>query len=235
VELRETGERKRNLEFDQSLKNPLFLQMNVAVQEAKNFFSSIPMTGLDIYDFGCGSKPYEVFAGENKYIGIDIDKKNIKADIFSSIDSVPVEDEKADIVCSFYVLEHVYNPIEVLREKFRILRPRGRMFMLVPLYWEEHEQPYDFWRYTQFSLRKMLKDAGFSDIEIKAINGNWAIFGMHLVRLLNSRRYTRLLVPLLNFLFFKLDQKSLVKAHKAGRSVTNVMTYAVFCVKSNET
>lgn len=125
MELREIGERKRNLDYDQSPKNPLYLQMNVAVKTVKEFFDSIPNRGLSIYDFGCGAKPYEVFAGENNYIGIDIDKKNEKADIFSSIDDVPVENSVADIVCSFYVLEHVYNPKDVLKEKLRLLKGGG--------------------------------------------------------------------------------------------------------------
>lgn len=111
--------------IDQSPQNPLYLQMNVAVKTVKAFFDSIPKYGLSIYDFGCGAKPYEVFVGENNYIGIDIDRKNEKADIFSSIDEVPVEDSVADVVCSFYVLEHVYNPRDVLKEKFRILKGGG--------------------------------------------------------------------------------------------------------------
>jgi SAM-dependent methyltransferase len=150
--------------------------MNVAVSEVRNFFKALPQKGLSIYDFGCGSKPYKVFAGENKYIGIDIDTSNEKADIFSSIDNVPIDNAIADVVCSFYVLEHIYNPLDVLKEKFRVLKPGGTLFMLVPLYWEEHEQPYDFYRYTQFSLRKMLEEAGYLNIDIKPINANWAIF-----------------------------------------------------------
>jgi SAM-dependent methyltransferase len=231
MKLREISERKRDLDFDQSFRNPLFLQMNVAVKEVQKFFSSFPKNGLDICDFGCGSKPYQVFAGENNYIGIDIDKKNTDADIFSDIENVPVRDASTDIVCSFYVLEHVYNPIEVLREKFRILKAGGALFMLVPLYWEEHEQPYDFWRYTKYALNSMLKEAGFKEIEIKVINGGWAILGIHLVRIMGSRRYTKPLVPFFNYIFYKLDQRILGKARASGGEISDVMSYAVFARK----
>ncbi len=231
MELRETSNRKRDLEYDQSIKNPLYLQMNVVVIEAMNYFNSLPKVGLSIYDFGCGSKPYQVFSGQNKYIGIDIDKKNEEADIFSNIENVPLPEGIADITCSFFVLEHVYSPISVLREKFRILKPGGEIFMLVPLYWEEHEQPYDFWRYTKFSLQKMLEEVGFSKIKIKAINGNWAILGMHLAILFSSRRITRFMVPLINLIFYYFDQKILLKAASSGKSIANVMTYAVWAKK----
>jgi len=227
MELREIGERKRNLDFDQSLKNPLYLQMNAAVKSAKEFFNSIPKSGLSIYDFGCGAKPYQVFAGTNHYIGIDIDKKNQQAEIFSSIDKVPVENSVADIVCSFFVLEHVYNPKDVLKEKFRLLKSGGRLFMHVPLYWEEHEIPYDYFRFTQFCLRTMLEEVGFAEIEIKPINATWAIFGMHLVRPLSARRLTRVLVPLLNYLFSYLDKRRLQRRSNQH----NVMSYEVKALK----
>lgn len=234
MDLREIGERKRNLEYDQSPRNPLYLQMNVAVNEVKSFFASIPNQDLTIYDFGCGAKPYQVFAGENKYVGVDIDKKNVKADIFASIDDVPADDSIADIVCSFYVLEHVYNPIDVLKEKFRILKTGGQLFMLVPLYWAEHEKPYDFWRFTQFSIRQMLEDVGFVGIKIKPINANWAILGMHLVMLFNTRRYTRIIVPMLNRIFFSLDQKSLsLNKSEEYNNISNVMSYAVYATKGD--
>lgn len=230
MELRELGERRRNLKYDQSLRNPLYLQMNVVVGEVKDFFSSIPQQGLIIYDFGCGAKPYQAFAGQNNYVGIDIDKQNQKADIFANIDNIPADDSIADIVCSFYVLEHVYNPSDVLREKFRLLKPGGKLFMLVPLYWEEHEKPYDYWRFTQFSIRKMLEDIGFLDIHIKSINTSWAILGLHVARALNARRLTRFLIPVFNRIFYSLDKKSL--ANTAAPS--NVMSYAVYAKKSQE-
>jgi len=98
MELRDLGERRRDLNYDQSLKNPLYLQMNAVVREARRFFASISPVGLCIYDFGCGSKPYRHLAERNTYIGIDIDRSNKTADIYSNIDDVPVQDCAADIV-----------------------------------------------------------------------------------------------------------------------------------------
>ena len=203
----------------------MYLQTNLSVSEVRNFFKALPQKGLSIYDFGCGSKPYKEFAGENKYIRTDIDTTNEKADIFCSIDN-----DIANMVCSFYVLEHVYNPLDVLKEKFRVLKPRGTLFMLVPLYWEEHEQPFDFYRYTKFSLRKMLEEAGYLNVDIKPINANWAILGMNFVRLLNSRKYMRFIVPLLHYLFFRLDQKMLRSS--SVDKISNVMSYAIVAGKS---
>jgi hypothetical protein len=73
----------------------------------------------------------------------------------------------------------------------------------------------------------MLEEVGFSEIEIKPINATWAIFGMHLVRILDSRRLTRVLVPLLNCLFSYLDKRSLLR----WSNQTNVMSYEVKALK----
>ena len=84
MEVRSLGERTRNLEYDQSLKNPLYLQSNVIVGEIKKYFTTKSDSGLTIYDFGCATKPYQIFAGSNSYFGIDIDESNRNADIYAS-------------------------------------------------------------------------------------------------------------------------------------------------------
>ena len=55
-----------------------------------------------------------------------------------------------------------------------MLRPGGRIFLSVPLFYAEHQQPYDFFRYTQFALRKLFEDAGF---EINRMNWLEGYFG----------------------------------------------------------
>jgi hypothetical protein len=57
MELREIGEKERDLCYDQSLENPLYLQANVAMKLVHDFFSLVPGNELTIYDFSCGTKP----------------------------------------------------------------------------------------------------------------------------------------------------------------------------------
>jgi hypothetical protein len=58
----------------------------------------------------------------------------------------------------------------VIVELYRILRPGGRLYMSVPLAWELHEMPFDFFRYTPSSLARMLGDAGFEELDIAPRN-----------------------------------------------------------------
>lgn len=126
MQTRNTNPRNRNLEYEKSLWNPLFLQLNFAIETVKEYFENLPHDKiLKIYDFGCGQKPYAVFVKDHIYIGIDIDEKNINADIHADITNIPIESSIADIVTSFFVLEHVENPQEVINEKYRILKEGG--------------------------------------------------------------------------------------------------------------
>lgn len=227
MQTRSTHPRNRNLEQETSLWHPLFLQLSFAIDSVKEYFESLPNDKvLKIYDFGCGQKPYAVFVKNHEYIGIDIDEKNTNANIYADISNVPVEDCSADIVTSFFVLEHVEYPQKVINEKYRILKNGGELFMLVPLYWEEHEQPYDFFRFTRFGIQKMLEDAGFKNIEITEINTTPSILGMHLARFFD-RRFFRILVPLINYFFYKMEIRTLKRARENNIKLSNVMTFKV--------
>lgn len=226
MELRENRKRERDLRWDISLWNPLFLQMFFAIKTIKDYFISLPPEEITIFDFGCGVKPYERFCINKKYIGIDIDKKNTEAEIHADVTNVPIEDNKADVVVSFYLLEHVENPQMVINEKYRILKDGGELFMLVPLYWEEHEQPYDFFRFTRYGIEMMMKKAGFKNILIQEVNSNPSILGMHLARFFN-RKIIKILIPIINYIFQKLEYRAINKAKLEGKMLSNVMTFSV--------
>jgi SAM-dependent methyltransferase len=87
--------------------------------------------------------------------------------------AVPVEDGRFDLVVLTQVLEHLPEPIAALKEMHRITKPGCKIWASTPLFYEEHEKPYDFFRYTQFSLRRLFSEAGFSDITLKWLEGYW--------------------------------------------------------------
>ena len=78
---------------------------------------------------------------------------------------VTFKDDNFDSIVMFEVFEHVFNPDEFLREVYRVLKSEGVLLMTVSFVWDEHEQPYDFARYTSFGIRDFLKRHGFQIIE----------------------------------------------------------------------
>ena len=125
-----------------------------------------------ILDFGCGSKPYEkLFVNAESYTGIDLevtghDHENSKVDVYYDGKTIPFKENSFDAVVCFEVFEHVFNIDEVLSEIKRVIKPNGKLLISTPFAWDEHEQPFDFARYTSFGIKHLLSNAGY---EIESI------------------------------------------------------------------
>lgn len=122
-------------------------------------------------DIGCGSKPYEKLFASSKYWGLEIDtvenRERKQADFFYDGKTFPFKDEEFDSLVANQVFEHVFNPDSFLKEVNRVLKIDGKILLTVPFIWDEHEQPYDYARYTSFGLKSILEKHGFEILEQK--------------------------------------------------------------------
>lgn len=82
-------------------------------------------------------------------------------------DNLPYVDNSVDTILVMNVLEHIYNFWHVLGELKRIVKSDGQVIGVVPFLVAYHPDPHDYWRYTEETLRKILTETGFTDIEIK--------------------------------------------------------------------
>jgi SAM-dependent methyltransferase len=138
----------------------------------KNLASAISEFSKHIHghllDVGCGSKPYRSLFKVETYRGLDIDSpitrnRGVADDLYDGI-YFPYQNEAFDSVLCNQVLEHVFNPDEFLVEINRVLKPVGKLLLTVPFVWDEHEQPYDYARYSSFGLKALLEKNGFKII-----------------------------------------------------------------------
>ncbi len=136
----------------------------------------------NILDIGCGKKPYKHFFVYEKYVGMDIEQsghshKNEDIDVYYDGRTFPFPDESFDCALSSQVFEHVFYPDGFIKEINRILKPNGMLLLTVPFVWDEHEQPYDFARYTSFALKHIFENNGFQIVEFnKSMNDVRVIF-----------------------------------------------------------
>lgn len=65
-------------------------------------------------------------------------------------------DEEFDLILCLNVLEHVYDVQAAVARLHRALTPGGRLVVMVPGYYPLHDEPHDYWRFTEHSLRRML-------------------------------------------------------------------------------
>jgi len=132
--------------------------------------------GSNVLDSGAGQCPYRAFFRNTRYFGIDFAKGESNwnygnLDVVGKLEFLPFKTGVFDAVLSTQVLEHVAEPEWVIRETFRVLKPNGKLFLSAPLGFGEHQQPFDFYRYTRFGIRHLLEKTGFNLISIEPRGG----------------------------------------------------------------
>ncbi|HOJ18437.1 MAG: class I SAM-dependent methyltransferase [Ignavibacteriales bacterium] len=150
------------------LVNPFYISRKNLFTAIKSFGKAITGKTLDV---GCGTKPYEHLFSSSEYVGLEIEttinREMKKADVFYDGTTFPFPDGEFDSVVTNQVLEHVFNPEFFMSEINRVMKKDGKLLLTVPFVWDEHEQPYDYARYSSFGLTSILKNAGFEITELK--------------------------------------------------------------------
>jgi SAM-dependent methyltransferase len=130
-----------------------------------------------VLDLGCGKVPLYICYAASATDVTCVDWANSmhgNQHIDSQVDlsaPLPFADRQFDTIILSDVLEHVPVPELVWREMARILADKGRVLMNVPFYYCLHEQPHDYYRYTEFALRRFAQSAGMRIVELTPIGG----------------------------------------------------------------
>jgi SAM-dependent methyltransferase len=149
-----------------------------AVQRALGSFKG------EVLDVGCGRMPYKSLilseqSRATRCIGLDLSADEYEPpDLLWDGRTIPLPDASVDTAMLTEVLEHCPDPEIVLREVRRVLRPGGFLFLTVPFIWPIHCVPYDEFRYTPFSLRRILESVGFPNPSIEATGGRHAVLAV---------------------------------------------------------
>jgi len=164
---------KRGRYYYSILNNPVARVMKF--DQFSIYCSALP-DGECILDYGAGDRPLEPLLRTkfNNYIAADYPPSNKahtrRPDIQIHDDgTVDLAAESVDCVIMTEVLEHIYEPKRTLSEIHRILKPGGAIIGTVPFAIGEHEQPYDFHRYTSFCLHRMFEETGFQVVDVDYI------------------------------------------------------------------
>jgi len=157
-------------------------------RENETFAQEVP-AGSRVLDAGAGEQPYRDLFAHCTYEAADfekVDKPYAQSTYVCDRAAIPVEDGRFDAVAFNQVMEHLPEPLRALKELHRVLKPGGRMICTAPLFYEEHEQPYDFYRYTQFGFRHLFESAGF---EVERLDWMEGYFGTVAYQLNTAAKY----------------------------------------------
>jgi SAM-dependent methyltransferase len=140
---------------------------------ARRAAGSIPDGSL-VLDAGAGDSPYKAYFIRKRYHATDlgvVEKGYGQLSFICDLKEIPISRDCYDLVFCSQTLEHVPDPKMVISELERVLKPGGHLWLTAPLNYEEHEVPYDYYRYTQFGLKYILLEAGFQIELIEWLEG----------------------------------------------------------------
>jgi SAM-dependent methyltransferase len=142
-----------------------------SVLAAVRRFAATLTPGWNVVDLGAGDAPYRELFGHVSYTTVDWGHSPHEdaagVDVVASVDTLPFESETFDAAMLTQVLEHVPTPDVAVRETHRVLRAGAPLLVTVPFIWEEHERPFDFYRYSSAGLQHLLEDAGFTEVAVR--------------------------------------------------------------------
>jgi len=150
-------------------------------QFVRSVADSLP-PGSAILDAGAGECAYKKYFTHCEYKSVDSAVGEsawnyTNLDYVAPLDKLPIRDGSFDAVLCTQVLEHLEWPRECVKEMSRVLKPGGKLYLTAPMAQSEHQEPYDFFRYTSFGLRSICDQAGLEQMEIRPFGGlctRWA-------------------------------------------------------------
>ncbi len=118
--------------------------------------SGIPVKGLYAYS------AIHLFDKENDFLQTDVNKKFGHKVVDAT--TMKYKDE-FDVILCLNVLEHVYEYDKAVKNIHRALKKGGTAVVAVPVMYPLHDEPGDYWRFTEHALRKMFSD--FKKIDLR--------------------------------------------------------------------
>lgn len=168
----------------------------------------LPIEGkARLLDFGCGTGDFlrRMHALKWNVAGLDpeesvVERIRRQLGLAAYVGSLPYPlwpDASFEAITMWQSLEHAHEPLDVLRDAYRLLTPNGRLLLTVPNLeslsarwfgsnWYGLDVPRHLTHFTPETLRGMLQRAGFENITIEQERrGSWI---RHSARLTHERK-----------------------------------------------
>lgn len=86
-----------------------------------------------------------------------------------------------DTILNIQVLEHVFEPIAMVDEMCRVLKPGGHLIMLVPQTSTLHMAPNHYYNFTRYWIQKALERNELQILDLAPLGGVWSTTASRLV------------------------------------------------------
>lgn len=136
----------------------------------------------DLVDLGCGQAPlYDLYRSYVSSVTCVDWSHSAHADRHVDITCdlnmpLPMDAQSFDTIILSDVLEHLARPEAFWDEMRRVLRPGGSLLMNVPFMYWLHETPHDYYRYTEWALKRFAQLARMKVVALEATGGSPEVF-----------------------------------------------------------
>lgn len=89
-------------------------------------------------------------------------------DLVANAEELPLPTGSVDAIVCESLLEHVPNPKKIVTEMYRVLKPGGQIYIVIPFVYPFHACPNDFYRWSITGLRELVKDGEIEKIGTRA-------------------------------------------------------------------
>ena len=131
-----------------------------------------------------------------------------------------VPSARYDTILCCEVLEHLPRPELALAELYRLLRPGGHLILSVPFLCRLHEEPHDYFRFTEHGLAELLSRQGFVVNAIVPTGGLFSFLGHQVSSVLMASVWR---VPLLREVTMVLNAGLVVAPSRALDRLSGVV------------
>lgn len=173
-----------------ALRRRLLTPLRLALALTYEPIQSLPATPGRVLDIGFGRGEFLLRAQRLGWQchGVEVSSTSVEwgqqlgfeARQFDGSFQAPLDyaDESFDVVSANSVLEHVHHPRLLVAESRRLLKPRGRLLLMVPNFachdtaslgphWRMWSPPQHLFHFTPDNVRALLRQHGFDQIEIR--------------------------------------------------------------------
>lgn len=148
-----------------------------------------------LLDFGCGSGEFLRLMSSRGWSVTGLDSSSRAVDrirqelglnaLVGSLPHLDLEPESFDVITMWHALEHVHEPVALLREARKLLAPGGKLVIAVPnidswpfrwfgRHWYGLDLPRHLTHFTAASLLQMLQRSGFATEPVRyTAHGDW--------------------------------------------------------------
>jgi SAM-dependent methyltransferase len=149
-------------------------------------FGATRPAGARVLDAGCGENRFRAHFAHCRLIGYDRRVGDprwdySRVDVVGDLHRLALRTGCLDAAISVVTLEHLARPAEALAELARALKRRGELLLVVPLLWEVHQAPHDYFRFTRHGIAHLLESAGFEIERCEPLGGFFVLMARRCV------------------------------------------------------